>query len=97
MIKKLISKGGGIFPRSSKSITLTPEIQKLTGLSTDTVTPNELMKALLKSPCELLWFGGIGTYIKASSESHDDASDKANKPYKNQWLGFESQSHRRGG
>ncbi|MCF6220257.1 MAG: NAD-glutamate dehydrogenase [Robiginitomaculum sp.] len=76
--KKLISKGGGIFPRSSKSIALTPEIQKLTGLSADSVTPNELMKALLKSQCELLWFGGIGTYIKASSQSHDDASDKAN-------------------
>ena len=78
--KKLISRGGGIFPRSSKSITLTPEIQKLTGLSAGTATPNELMKALLKSECELLWFGGIGTYIKASTESHDDASDKANNP-----------------
>jgi len=76
--KKLISKGGGVFPRSSKSIKLTAEIQKLTGLSVDAVTPNELMKALLKSQCELLWFGGIGTYIKASSESHDQASDKAN-------------------
>jgi len=76
--KKLISKGGGIFPRSSKSIELTPEIQKLAGLSAKSVTPNELLKALLKSECELLWFGGIGTYIKASSESHDDASDKAN-------------------
>ena len=78
--KKLISKGGGIFPRSSKSIDLSPEIKKLTGLSKDTVTPNQLMKALLKSQCELLWFGGIGTYIKAQDESHDDASDKANNP-----------------
>jgi len=76
--KKLISKGGGIFPRASKSIKLTKEIQKLAGLSAGAVTPNELMKALLKSQCELLWFGGIGTYIKASPESHDEASDKAN-------------------
>jgi len=76
--KKLISKGGGIFSRSNKSIKLTKEIQKLTGLTVDALTPNELMKALLKSHCELLWFGGIGTYIKASSESHDQASDKAN-------------------
>jgi len=75
---KLISKGGGIFPRSSKSIRLTPQIQKLTGISAAKVTPNELMQALLKSQCELLWFGGIGTYIKAASETHDDAHDKAN-------------------
>jgi NAD-specific glutamate dehydrogenase len=75
---KLISKGGGIFPRSAKSIALTPEIKQLTGLKADRVTPFELINALLKAPSDLLWFGGIGTYIKATSESHADADDRAN-------------------
>jgi glutamate dehydrogenase len=76
--KSLISKGGGVFPRSAKSITLTPEIQALTGLKAKSVTPFELMKALLRAPSDLLWFGGIGTYIKAAEESHADAGDRAN-------------------
>jgi glutamate dehydrogenase len=75
---KLISKGGGIFPRSAKSIKLTAQIKELTGLKADQVTPFELINALLKTPADLLWFGGIGTYIKASSESHTDAGDRAN-------------------
>ncbi|MEP6342961.1 MAG: NAD-glutamate dehydrogenase [Maricaulaceae bacterium] len=74
----LISKGGGIFSRADKSITLSPQIQSLTGLGAQSVTPDELIHALLKSECELLWFGGIGTYIKASHESHADAMDKTN-------------------
>ena len=74
----LISNGGGIFERSAKSIQLTPEIKALTGLASDSVTPDELIHALLKSDCELLWFGGIGTYIKASDESQADAGDRAN-------------------
>ena len=77
---KLISKGGGIFSRAAKSIELSPEIRKMTGLSQETATPNELIKALLKSETELLWFGGIGTYIKATNETQDDAHDKANNP-----------------
>ena len=76
--KTLISKGGGVYPRSSKSISLTPEILALTGLDKKDVTPAELMSALLKSPCELLWFGGIGTYLKARAESNADVGDKAN-------------------
>ena len=76
--KKLISKGGGIFPRSAKSIKLTPQIKELTGLKVDQVTPFELINALLKAPTDLLWFGGIGTYIKASEESHADVGDRAN-------------------
>ena len=78
--KTLISKGGGIFPRSSKSIKLSPEIQTLTGLSDAEVTPNQLIHALLKSETELLWFGGIGTYIKSNSENNTDVRDKANDP-----------------
>lgn len=76
--KSLISDGGGVFSRAEKSITLTPEIKAMTGLSKDTVTPDELLNAILKSEAELLWFGGIGTYIKAENESHSDVGDKAN-------------------
>ncbi len=75
---KLISNGGGVFPRSAKSIALTPEIKSLTGIKSDKVTPFELIHALLKAPTDLLWFGGIGTYIKATLETHADAGDRAN-------------------
>jgi len=74
----LISKGGGIFPRSSKSITLSSEAQAVLGLEKATVTPNELMTTILKAEADLLWFGGIGTYIKATSESQAEAGDRAN-------------------
>ncbi len=76
--QSLISEGGGIFDRSAKSIELSEQIKSLTGLSQDSVTPDELIHALLKSKCELLWFGGIGTYIKASHENDADAGDRAN-------------------
>ncbi len=75
---ELISNGGGIFPRSAKSIELTPEIKELTRLKLDSVTPFELINALLKVQADLLWFGGIGTYIMSSDESHTDAGDRAN-------------------
>ena len=75
---KLISKGGGIFDRKAKSIKLSPEIRKLFDIPRESVTPNELIVAILTAQADLLWFGGIGTYIKASSESHADASDRAN-------------------
>ena len=74
----LISKGGGIFPRSAKSIPLSEEIQALTGLKKSEVTPDELIHALLKSEVELLWFGGIGTYIKGALQANSDVGDKAN-------------------
>ncbi|MSO85852.1 MAG: NAD-glutamate dehydrogenase [Rhodospirillales bacterium] len=75
---KLISKGGGIFDRKAKSIPLSPEARKLLGLDRETATPAEAMTALLKAPADLLWFGGIGTYVKAASESHAEAGDRAN-------------------
>ena len=75
---KLISKGGGVFERSAKSIDITPEMRKCFGIEEKTLTPNELLKALLLSEMDLLWFGGIGTYIKSTSESHAEAGDKAN-------------------
>jgi len=74
----LISDGGGIFARSAKSIPLSPQVKALTGLAKDAVTPDELIHALLKAEADLLWFGGIGTYVKASTETHADAGDRAN-------------------
>ncbi|SNY90638.1 glutamate dehydrogenase (NAD) [Cohaesibacter sp. ES.047] len=76
--EKLISKGGGIFSRKEKSIKLSKEIQTVLGMKKASVTPQELMKAILMAPADLLWFGGIGTYIRASSESDADADDRAN-------------------
>ncbi len=75
---KLISKGGAIFERSAKSLKLTPEIRKLFGIDKDTVTPNELLKTILRHDADLMWFGGIGTYIKAGHESAADVGDRAN-------------------
>ena len=75
----LISKGGGVFDRKAKAIALTPEIAALTGFKAgDSVQPNTLISALLKAPVDLLWFGGIGTYVKAAEESHAEAGDRAN-------------------
>ena len=76
--KTLISEGGGVFPRSAKEIPLSPQMKALTGLSADKATPAELMKAILKAPADLLWFGGIGTFIKAASQSNLDVGDRAN-------------------
>ena len=76
--KKLISKGGGAFSRMQKSIEVSKEIAALTGLDRPQVTPSELMYALLKTQCELMWFGGIGAYVKARSESNADVGDKTN-------------------
>jgi glutamate dehydrogenase len=73
-----LSKGGRIFLRSDKRLELTPEIQHCFDITKDHVTPNELIRAMLKSRTDLLWFGGIGTYIKASAETHADVGDKAN-------------------
>jgi glutamate dehydrogenase len=75
---KLISKGGGIFARSEKSITTTPEIRSLLGIDAKTIEPSALMTAILKADVGLLWFGGIGTYIKDISENHIEVSDPAN-------------------
>ena len=76
--KKLISAGGGIFSRREKSIPLSPQIKALTGLSADKATPFELMSAILKADADLLWFGGIGTYVRAKDESDDQVGDRAN-------------------
>ncbi len=75
---KLISKGGGVFPRSAKSIPLSAAMKSLLGLTADKAAPNEILTAILKLDTDLLWFGGIGTYIRATTESDADAGDKAN-------------------
>ena len=76
--RKLMSKGGMIVPRSQKSIELTREARTALGIEAETIGPNELISAILKSPVDLLWFGGIGTYIKASHQTHAQVGDPAN-------------------
>jgi glutamate dehydrogenase len=76
--KSLISKGGGIFPRSQKSIPLTSEMKQALGLGADEIDPASLISAILKAPVDLIWFGGIGTYVKASGENHGDVGDPGN-------------------
>lgn len=81
--RELISAGGGVFERSAKSVTITPQMRQALGLSTavpDQITPNELISLALQAPVDLLWNGGIGTYVKASSQTHEDVGDKANNP-----------------
>ena len=76
--KAKISKGGGVFPRSAKSIELSPEIKAALDIAEDVLDPPALMKAILKAPAELLYFGGIGTYVKAPHETDAQVGDKAN-------------------
>ncbi len=76
--KSTISQGGGVFPRSLKSIKLSDEAAEAIGLKKTTATPTEIMNAILKARVDLLWFGGIGTYVRAATESNQDAGDRAN-------------------
>jgi glutamate dehydrogenase len=75
-----ISAGGGVWPRSAKSIPLSPEIQRVLGIEAPALAPNELVNAILKAPVDLLYNGGIGTFVKASTESHAEAGDRTNDP-----------------
>ena len=78
--KSLISAGGGVYPRTAKSLNVTPEVRAALGIEGNaaSLTPQELMKAILSAPVDLLWNGGIGTYVKAWTESNADVGDKAN-------------------
>ncbi|MEO6798674.1 MAG: NAD-glutamate dehydrogenase domain-containing protein [Rhodanobacter sp.] len=78
--KSLISAGGGVYPRSAKSIPVSPEVRAALGLKADVehLAPNELLSAILMAPVDLLWNGGIGTYVKSSAESHADVGDRGN-------------------
>ncbi len=80
--KSLISEGGGVWSRSAKSITISPQVREVLGLEDEatSLTPAELMRAILVAPVDLLWNGGIGTYVKSCEESNADAGDKANDP-----------------
>ncbi|MCW2757465.1 MAG: NAD-glutamate dehydrogenase, partial [Nocardioidaceae bacterium] len=78
--KALISEGGGVWSRNAKSIPVSEQVREALGLEAGitALSPPELMKAILLAPVDLLWNGGIGTYVKAAGESHADAGDKAN-------------------
>ncbi len=78
--RSLLSAGGAIFDRAAKSVALSPEACAVLGVDKPTMTPIDLMRAILTAPVDLLYFGGIGTYVKASSESNADAGDRANDP-----------------
>ena len=73
-----ISAGGGVFPRSAKTIALSPEARTMLGITAERTDPTSIMRAILKLPVQVLYFGGIGTYIKASHETHAEAGDRAN-------------------
>ncbi len=74
----LISKGGGVYPRSAKSVPLSDEARRALGIEAEALTPNELISAILRSPVDLLYNGGIGTYVKSSRESNAEVGDRAN-------------------
>jgi glutamate dehydrogenase len=74
----LISKGGGVFDRTAKSIPLSPEAQRMLELDVSEADPETVIRAILKMKVDLFWSGGIGTYVKATHETHDDADDRTN-------------------
>jgi glutamate dehydrogenase len=76
----LISEGGGVYPRTAKSIALTRQVKARLGIDGDVaeMTPADLLRTILRAPVDLLWNGGIGTYVKAAAETHADVGDKAN-------------------
>lgn len=76
----LLSQGGAIYDRQAKTLDVTPEIKNLLNLAETKIKPDDLIRALLTYQADLLWFGGIGTYVKASNESNSDAGDRANDP-----------------
>ncbi|MDX1582890.1 MAG: NAD-glutamate dehydrogenase, partial [Thermoanaerobaculia bacterium] len=77
---EVLSHGGAVFDRTAKVLTISPEVMDLFGLTSEEVTPNELIQAILRARADLLWLGGIGTYVKASYESDADAQDRTNDP-----------------
>ena len=74
----LISAGGGVFERKAKSISLSPQVRQCIGIDREAVTPAELIRAILQAPVDLLWLGGIGTYVKASDETDLEVGDRSN-------------------
>jgi glutamate dehydrogenase len=80
--KSLISHGGGVYPRTAKSIALSPEARAVIGITAEELPPLELLKAILQAPVDLLYNGGIGTYVKASFETHAQVGDKAGDAFR---------------
>ena len=78
--KELISEGGGVYPRDAKAIPLSPQVREILDTDKKEVSGQELIRLLLKAPVDLLWNGGIGTYVKASFETHQEVGDPANDP-----------------
>ncbi len=76
----LISAGGGVYSRTAKFIPVSPEVRRALGIDAEELTPNELVSAILKAPVDLLYNGGIGSYVKSSDETHADVGDRANDP-----------------
>jgi len=76
--RKAISRGGGVFARSAKTMALSPEARRLLGIDAPAAAPREVVRAILRLPVDLLWNGGIGTYVKAQEESHADIGDRSN-------------------
>uniref|UniRef100_UPI003F85969C NAD-glutamate dehydrogenase domain-containing protein n=1 Tax=Actinosynnema sp. TaxID=1872144 RepID=UPI003F85969C len=76
----LISEGGGVYPRTAKKVPVSPQVREALGLEdgVSTMTPAELLHAILRAPADLLWNGGIGTYVKASTETHAEIGDRGN-------------------
>ena len=74
----LISQGGGVFSRAAKYIPISPEIKALLDIADDRLAPNELIRAILKAPVDMIWNGGIGTYVKAAEETNADVGDRTN-------------------
>ncbi|NDI84997.1 NAD-glutamate dehydrogenase [Undibacterium crateris] len=80
--KKLISEGGGVYPRSAKAIRLSPQARAVLGVETEELTPVELLRVILQAPVDLLYNGGIGTYVKATFETHAQVGDKAGDAFR---------------
>ena len=80
--KSLISQGGGVFPRGAKSINLSAEARAVIGIDVADITPVELLRAILQAPVDLLYNGGIGTYVKATHESHAQVGDKSSDAFR---------------
>jgi glutamate dehydrogenase len=79
---RLISVGGGVFPRDQKEIPISGEVKAALGIADDVLDPSALIGAILQSPVDLLWFGGIGTYVKAKSETNAEVGDRANEAHR---------------
>ena len=77
---QLISHGGGVWPRSVKSVPVSAEVRRVLGIEAEALSPNELMSAILTAPVDLLYNGGIGTYVKSAQETHAEVGDRSNDP-----------------